>query len=80
MMNFVTQLGRFTMQFISREACEISHMLQVNFVFLHHAKSHEGHEGNEGRMVALYETRLSLVTFEFCDDGVVHLFYKSPKP
>ena len=37
------------MHFISREACEISHILQVHFFFLHHAKSHEGHEGNEGR-------------------------------
>ena len=33
-------------------------------------------------MVALYETRLSLVTFEFCDGGVVqrNLFVDSDAP
>ena len=45
----IGNIGSFTMQFISREACEISHILQVHFFFLHNAKSHEGHEGNEGR-------------------------------
>ena len=46
MMRFVKNLGSFAMQFISREACEISHMLQVH-VFLHNAKSHEGNEGRQ---------------------------------
>ena len=29
----IGNIGSFTMQFISREACEISHMLQVHFSF-----------------------------------------------
>ena len=31
-------------------------------------------------MVALYETRLSLVTFEFCDGGVVQICFVSEAP